>query len=127
VAARRVGGGAAAVAGVAALGHDADAVLVAVREDARYRGGVRRRDDGERMAAIQGAMITQHRCGARRVGDQRIAAGDSDESTQQCRVVVHVARIITRQYRSPSEGQPSRQSVAAVADDRRYREKVRWL
>ncbi len=48
LAARGVGRGAAAVAGIAALRHHADAVLVAVGEHARDGCGIRGRHDGQR-------------------------------------------------------------------------------
>jgi hypothetical protein len=50
-------------------------MLVAEREDSRYRGSVRGRQHRKRLAAEQRAVILQHRRDSRGISDQRIFAG----------------------------------------------------
>ena len=89
LAAGGIGRGAAAVAGVAALRHHADAVFVAEGDDAGHGGGVRRRHHGQRMAAIQRPVVAQHRGDARRVREHGRFVEQLAELTRNGGVIVH--------------------------------------
>ena len=70
-------------------------MLIAEREHARHGGGVRRRDHGERMAAIQRAVIAQHGRDALGIGEHRGIVDQRTQLVQWIGEVVH-ARMIAR-------------------------------
>ncbi len=70
-------------------------MLIAEGEYARNGSGVRRRDHGERVAAIQRAMIAQHGSGALGIGEHRGIVDQRTQLVQWIGEVVH-ARMIAR-------------------------------
>jgi hypothetical protein len=70
LAARGVRRRAAAIARIAALGHDSDPVPVAEGEHARDRRGVRGRDDREGVPVVLRAVVAEHGRRAGRVGEE---------------------------------------------------------
>ena len=92
LASRLIGGSTAAVAGVASLRHQADALLVAPADDARHLCDIARQGDRQRAAAVQAPQVHQVWCRIGLGGEHAVGPDQGAQFATQRLAVAHAVR-----------------------------------